>query len=63
MASTFFGLNIGSSALGSFQAAVNTTANNIANLKTTGYCRQTANLQSTAALRVAARYGSMGTGV
>lgn len=63
MASTFFGLNIGSSALSSFQAAVNTTSNNIANLKTTGYCRQTANLQSTAALRVAARYGSMGTGV
>ena len=63
MASTFFGLNIGSSALSAFQAAVNTTTNNIANLKTTGYCRQTANLESTAAIRVAARYGSMGTGV
>ena len=63
MASTFFGLNIGSSALSAFQAAVNTTTNNIANLKTTGYSRQTANMESTAAIRVAARYGSMGTGV
>lgn len=63
MASTFFGLNIGSSALSAFQAAVNTTTNNIANIKTTGYSRQTANMESTAAIRVAARYGSMGTGV
>ena len=30
MASTFFGLHIGSSALSSFQVATNTTANNIA---------------------------------
>mgnify|MGYP002228049888 CR=1 FL=1 len=35
MASTFFGLHIGSSALSSFQVATNTTANNIANVKTT----------------------------
>ena len=42
MASTFFGLHIGSSALSSFQVATNTTANNIANVKTTGYTRQEA---------------------
>ncbi len=34
MASTFFGLHIGSVLEGSFQAATNTTANNIANVKT-----------------------------
>jgi flagellar hook-associated protein 1 FlgK len=63
MPSQFFGLNIGASALSSFQTSVNTTANNIANVQTTGYTRQTANLASTAAIRVTARYGSMGTGV
>ena len=63
MASTFFGLHVGASALSSFQVAVNTTANNIANVKTTGYTRQTATLQAKDALNVTARYGSVGTGV
>jgi flagellar hook-associated protein 1 FlgK len=63
MSSTFFGLNIGSSALTAFQAAVNTTANNIANVQTEGYSRQTTTMEATQALRVTARYGSTGTGV
>ena len=63
MASTFFGLHIGSSALSSFQVATNTTANNIANVKTTGYTRQEATLQAKDAINVTARYGSVGTGV
>jgi flagellar hook-associated protein 1 FlgK len=63
MSSTFLGLNIGASALSAFQTSVNTTANNIANSKTTGYSRQTATLATTAALRVSTRYGSVGTGV
>ena len=63
MASQFFGLNIGSSALSTFQVAVNTTANNIANVKTDGYSRQTTEIRSTKALRVTAKYGSTGTGV
>ncbi len=63
MASTFFGLNIGASALSSFQVAINTTANNIANVQTEGYSRQTTTLAATQALRVTARYGSTGTGV
>jgi flagellar hook-associated protein 1 FlgK len=63
MSSTFFGLHIGASALNAFQVAVNTTANNIANVQTEGYSRQTTTLESTAALRVTARYGSTGTGV
>ena len=63
MPSTFFGLNIGASALSAFQASVNTTANNIANVQTKGYTRQTTTLESTQALRITARYGSIGTGV
>ena len=63
MSSQFFGLNIGAGALSAFQTSVNTTANNIANVQTTGYTRQTTNLESTAALRVNAKYGSTGTGV
>lgn len=63
MASTFFGLQIGKSALSSFQVAINTTANNISNVKTEGYSRQTADLKSTTPIHVTARYGSIGTGV
>lgn len=63
MSSTFMGLNIGGSALSSFQTSVSTTANNIANAKTVGYSRQTATLNSTDPLRVTAKYGSVGTGV
>ena len=37
MPSQFFGLNIASSGLSAYQAALNTTANNISNVKTTGY--------------------------
>lgn len=63
MASTFFGLNIGASALSTFQIAINTTANNISNVQTEGYTRQTTNIETTAAMRVTAKYGSCGTGV
>ncbi len=63
MASTFFGLTIASSALSAFQASVNTTANNISNVKTKGYSRQQVNLQAAQALQVNAKYGTAGTGV
>ncbi|MBQ8278568.1 MAG: flagellar hook-associated protein FlgK [Roseburia sp.] len=63
MPSQFFGLNIASSGLSAYQAALNTTANNISNVKTEGYTRQVANMSSSAALRVHAKYGSAGTGV
>ena len=63
MPSQFFGLNIGMNALSAFQAAISTTANNIANVQTEGYSRQTTTLQSSTALRVYAKYGSAGTGV
>ena len=63
MPSQFFGLNIGASALSAFQTSINTTANNVSNVQTKGYTRQTANLASTDPIRVYTRYGSVGTGV
>ena len=63
MPSQFFGLNIGASAISAFQTSVNTAANNVANVQTKGYTRQTANLSSTEAIRVYSRYGSAGSGV
>ena len=63
MPSTFFGLDIASSGLNAFQAAVNTTANNISNVRTEGYTRQVANRESSEAIRVFAKYGTTGSGV
>ncbi|MFV0465655.1 MAG: flagellar hook-associated protein FlgK [Lachnospiraceae bacterium] len=63
MPSTFFGLNIASSALSAFQTAVNTTANNISNTQTNGYTRQVANRRASDELRVNQAYGSAGSGV
>ena len=63
MPSTFFGLNIASSGLSAYQAAVNTTANNISNVKTDGYSRQVANRKQAESLRVYAKYGTTGSGV
>ena len=63
MPSQFFGLNIGASALFAYQSSLNTTANNIANVKTEGYSRQETELEAGAPLRVYAKYGSTGTGV
>ncbi|MCH5333504.1 MAG: flagellar hook-associated protein FlgK [Agathobacter sp.] len=63
MPSTFFGLNIAASGLTAFQASINTIANNMANVQTKGYTRQTTTLESTEPMRVYTRYGSTGTGV
>lgn len=63
MPSQFFGLTIASSGLSAYQAALNTTANNVSNEQTKGYSRQRANIESAEALRVNAKYGSMGSGV
>ncbi len=63
MPSTFFGLNIGASGLAAYQASINTTANNVANVRTEGYSRQNTKLEATAAIRCNTRYGSTGTGV
>ena len=63
MPSTFFGLTIASSGLNAYNIALNTTANNISNLRTVGYTRQQANREAGDAIRVYARYGTAGTGV
>ena len=63
MPSQFFGLTIAGSGLSTYQTAVNTAANNISNVDTEGYTRQKAKMESMQAIRVEARYGSMGSGV
>lgn len=63
MSSTFFGLTIAGSGLSSFQAAINTTANNISNVRTDGYTKQVANRVASEAMRVHLKYGTAGTGV
>lgn len=62
MASTFYGLNIGWSALNAYSVSTNTAANNIANAKTPGYCKQVTNLQAAGALPNY-NYGTLGSGV
>ncbi len=63
MASTFFGLTIGTSGLFTANAGINTTAHNIANENTKGYSRQQATQKATSALRVYQSYGMVGSGV
>ena len=63
MPSQFFGLNIAYTGLLANNAALNTTSNNIANVQTAGYSRQTVNQQAASALRVFQTYGCAGAGV
>ncbi|WP_026497349.1 flagellar hook-associated protein FlgK [Butyrivibrio sp. WCD3002] len=63
MPSTFFGLNIAASGLRAANAALNTTANNIANANTDSYSRQKVEQQASDALRVFTTYGTAGAGV
>lgn len=63
MPSTFFGLNIGTSGLYTYQAALNTTSHNISNTETEGYTRQVLNQKAANAIRVNSSYGMVGTGV
>lgn len=63
MPSQFFGLNIAYKGLLASNAALNTTANNIANVQTEGYSRQQVVQQASDALRVFQTYGCAGAGV
>lgn len=63
MPSTFLGLNTGLSGLNYYQATLNTTAHNISNADTEGYCRQTVVSKAADALRLNTSFGMMGTGV
>ena len=63
MPSQFFGLNITASGLRAANAALNTTANNIANASTDGYSRQKVKQEASDPIRVFATYGCAGAGV
>lgn len=63
MPSTFFGLSIGTTGLYTYQAALNTTAHNIANTETEGYSRQVISQRAGVAIRVNNTYGMAGSGV
>lgn len=63
MASTFFGLTIGTSGLFTYQAALNTTGHNISNVNTRGYTRQQVLQQAGDPMRTYMSNGMQGTGV
>ncbi len=63
MPSSFFGLHVAYSGLNAAQASINTTANNISNMRTEGYSRQKVDLSAATSLRAYQRFGSTGTGV
>ncbi|MCL2051945.1 MAG: flagellar hook-associated protein FlgK [Lachnospiraceae bacterium] len=63
MPSQFFGLYVAGSGLRSANAALNTTANNIANTQTVGYSRQKVVQEASDPLRTFATYGCAGAGV
>ncbi|WP_099469206.1 flagellar hook-associated protein FlgK [Konateibacter massiliensis] len=63
MPSTFLGLTVATSGLYTYQAAINTTGNNIANIETNGYTRQQVKQSASEALRSYTTYGQIGTGV
>lgn len=63
MPSTFFGLQIAYSGLKASNAALNTTANNVANVETDGFSRQQVVTQAAEPMRVFATYGCAGGGV
>ncbi|MCR5824440.1 MAG: flagellar hook-associated protein FlgK [Lachnospiraceae bacterium] len=63
MASTFFGLTIGTSGLFASKTGLNTTAHNISNIETEGYTRQSVSQTADDAIRTHNSYGMLGTGV
>ncbi len=63
MPSSFFGLHVAYTGLNASQAAITSTANNISNVNTEGYSRQTVNRVAAAAQRTFSSYGCIGTGV
>ncbi len=63
MPNTFFGLTIGSTGLYGANIGINTTAHNVSNTETDGYCRQEVHMKAGNALRMYGTAGMMGTGV
>ncbi len=63
MASTFFGLNIGTSGLFAAKTGLNITAHNVANIETEGYSRQVISQSADLPISTNNRYGMLGSGV
>lgn len=63
MSSSFFGLHVAATGLNASQAAINVTANNISNINTEGYSRQTVSMVANTAQRTYQSWGTLGTGV
>ncbi|MBP5625188.1 MAG: flagellar hook-associated protein FlgK [Lachnospiraceae bacterium] len=63
MPSQFFGLNISYTGLTAANAGLNTVSNNISNVETEGYSRQSATQEANRALRTFTTYGCAGAGV
>lgn len=63
MASTFFGLNIGTTGLFAAKTGLNVTAHNVANIETEGYSRQTISQSADSPISTNNRYGMLGSGV
>lgn len=63
MPSTFLGLNTSYRGLVASNSGLNTTANNISNIETSGYSRQKVNQVASSAIRTYTTYGCVGTGV
>lgn len=63
MSSTFLGLNTAYTGLQAANAALNTTANNIANAETVGYSRQQVTTVAADSIRAYTTYGCVGAGV
>ena len=63
MASTFFGLTIGTSGLYASKAGLNITAHNVANIETEGYSRQVLKQSAATPISTNNRFGMMGSGV
>ena len=63
MPSSFFGINIARSGMSTYNAWLNTTGHNVANVKTEGYSRQYVDQRATEAISLGTSYGMVGSGV
>ena len=63
MPSAFFGMNIAKSGMNAYNAALNTTGHNIANVKTPGYSRQEVVQRASKAISLGTSFGMIGSGV
>lgn len=63
MPSTFFGINIATSGMATYNAGLTTTGHNISNIGTKGYTRQTVKQQAKEAISLRTAFGMLGSGV